>query len=116
MSIPPPPTATEPLSSQPIWAAASMPRATPEIPPIAPAHARRSQAVERRQFRLGLARRQRRGRTRPLVIRWARQRVERRARRAEAAQQGIEGDRPDRFGAAEAQPVQALLRIELARG
>ena len=34
--------------------------------------------------------------------------------RAESAQQGVERDRADGFGAAEAQPVEALLRVELA--
>jgi hypothetical protein len=45
-----------------------------------------------------------------------RHRIERRPRRAESAQQGIEGDRADRLGAGEPQPVEALLRVELAGG
>jgi hypothetical protein len=78
---------------------------------LTPAHQARAEAVERRQFRLGLTPRHRGDRAGQ-----PRQRVERRFRGAKAAQQCVEGDRADRFGAAEAQPVQALLRIELARG
>ncbi len=43
-------------------------------------------------------------------------RVERRAGRAEAAQQGVEGDRTDRLGARKTQPVEAFLGVKLARG
>jgi hypothetical protein len=45
-----------------------------------------------------------------------RHRLERRTGRAEAAQHRIEADRADRLGAAQAQPVEALLRIEFACG
>jgi hypothetical protein len=45
-----------------------------------------------------------------------RQRVERLSRRTEAAQHRIKADRADRFGAAQAQPIEALLRIEFACG
>jgi hypothetical protein len=45
-----------------------------------------------------------------------RQRVECGSRRTETAQHRIKGDRADRLGAAQPQPVEALLRIEFACG
>jgi hypothetical protein len=45
-----------------------------------------------------------------------RHRGDRRPRRAEPPQQRVERDRADRLGAAEAQPVEAFLGVELARG
>ncbi len=46
----------------------------------------------------------------------ARQHFKRRPSGAEPAQHGIEGDRPDRLGAAQPQPVETLLRIEFPCG
>ena len=78
---------------------------------LAPAHQRRAEAIERAQLRLGIAQTHRRDPARQLS-----QSVERRASRAEAAQQRVERHRPDGFGTGEPQPVHAFLGIELACG
>jgi hypothetical protein len=46
----------------------------------------------------------------------ARQRLEGGLRRPKTAQHRVKRDRADRLGAAQSQPVEALLRIEFARG
>ena len=76
-------------------------------------------ADSRQPGQFGFGSRARRRRDGPAVLvapRQPRECVERRPRRAKAPQQRIEADRTDGFGAAQPQPVQPFLRIELARG
>ena len=79
---------------------------------LAPAHRPSADAVERRQLLLGGGA----GRRGEAVAAEPRHRVERCPGRAEAAQQRIKRDRADRLGTRQAQPVEALLRVELAGG
>ena len=83
---------------------------------LAPADDAAAKPFDRHQFHLGVAAGRRGNRPCPIGFREARQRIERGSGRAEAAQQRKEGDRPDGFAAAQAQPVEAFLRFEFARG
>jgi hypothetical protein len=78
---------------------------------LTPAHNAGADAVECRQFALGVGAARHRDIT-PAKLRY---RFERRVSRAKAAQQRIKSDGADRLGARQTQPVEAFLRVELAR-
>ena len=84
---------------------------------FAPADEPRADAVQRGELSLGLgASRRGYGPGALAAASKAWQHIECRPRRTEAAQHRIKADRADRLGAAQPQPVEALLRIEFARG
>ena len=100
-----------------IGGASSMAARAFGIERLAPADEPGAQTLKRGEFRLGFGARDRGDGSRALAAAGeAGQGLDRRARRAEAAQHREEADGADRLGAAQPQPVQALLRVEFARG